>query len=227
MVGEGAIDFFGLIGQGVYQSINALFQKCIEVLPGLAIAVILLAIGYVVALVLKSVAVEIIKYLKIDHFLEAHELPQAIGGISFSILLGELVKWYVIILFLAQAAGFLSLNVIADFINVLVQKVPVVLGAVLLLALGFYLARYARNTVNKTNYPKKDIAGALTEVVIMYLVIVMALTQIGFETQILIEAFRIAFTVLVIIIAIIFGIAFGLSFRKDIKNFIMEIRKGM
>ncbi len=226
MVGEGAVDFLSLLGNGVYDSLNALVQKGVEVVPGLAIAIILIAIGYVVALVLKKVAVEIIKYLKVDHFLEAHELPQAIGGISFSILIGELVKWYVLILFLAQAVGFLSLNVISDFIQVLVERVPLVLAAVLLVALGFYLARYIRNLINKTNYPKKGLLGSLAEVIIMYLVVVMALANIGFDTQILVEAFRIAFTALVVILAVIFGVAFALSFKKDIKAFVMEIRKG-
>ena len=226
MVGEGAVDFFGLLGQGIWDSIKSLVDRSVEVIPGIAVALILLFIGYIVALVLKKVAIEIIKYLKIDHFLEAHELPSAIGGISFSVLIGELLKWYVIILFLAQAVGFLSLNVLADFMNVLVHEVPLVLGAILLLAVGFYLARYVRNAINKTSYPKKDTFGVLAEVLVMYLVVVMALTHIGFDTTILIEAFRIAFTVLVIVVALIFGIAFGLSFRKDIKNFVLELRKG-
>ncbi len=226
-VGDGAIDFFSLVGGGIYQSIDALIQTGVSIIPGLAIAIILLFIGYVVALVLKKVSVEVVKYLKIDHFLESHDLPQAVGGVSFSILIGELVKWYVIILFLAQAVGFLSLNVIADFVTLFVEKVPLVLAAVLFLALGFYLARYVRNTFNKTNYPKKDLAGMLAEIVIMYLVLVMALANIGFDTTILVEAFRIAFTVLVIVVALLFGVAFGLSFRKDIKNFVMELRKGM
>jgi MFS family permease len=224
-VGEEALGFFGLLGQGVYDSINLLVQKGVEVVPGIAIAIILLFIGYVVALVLKRVAIEVIKYLKIDHFLESHDLPQAVGGISFSVLIGELVKWYVVILFLAQAVSFLSLNVLSDFIQVLVSEVPLVLGAVLLLSLGFYLARYIRHMINKTNYPKKDTLGVLAEVILMYLIVVMALTHIGFNTLILIEAFRIAFTAVVIIMAAIFGIFFALSFKKDIKNFVMEIRK--
>jgi len=227
MAGEGAIDFFRLIGDGIYQSITNLIQKGVDVVPGLAIAVILIFIGYVVALVLKKVAVEIIKYLKVDHFLESHDLPQAVGGISFSNLVGELVKWYVLILFLAQATGFLSLNIITNFIQVLVVEVPLVLGAILLVALGFYLARYVRNAFNKTNYEKKATAGILAEILVMYLVLVMALSHVGFDTTILIEAFRIAFTALVIILAVIFGITFGLSFKKDIKAFVMELRKGI
>ncbi len=226
MVGEGAVDFVGLLGQGVYDSINALVQKTIQVVPGIAIAIVLLFIGYVFALVLKKAVILIIQYFKIDHFLESHELPQAIGGVPFSVLIGELVKWYVVILFLAQAAGFLSLDVLAGFIQMLVLEVPLVLGAVLLLAVGFYLARYIRNTINKTNYPRKNILGLIAEIIVMYLVVVMALTHVGFDTTILVEAFKIAFTVLVIVIAVIFGIAFGLSFKKDIKNFVMEIRKG-
>ncbi len=226
MVGEEAVDFFGLLGQGIWGSVKALYDGTVAVLPGIAVALILLFIGYVVALVLKRVVIEIIKYLKIDHFLDSHELPHAIGGVSFSSLIGELVKWYVLVLFLAQAVGFLSLNVLADFMSVLVHEIPLVLGAILLLAVGFYLARYVRNTINKTSYPKKDTFGVLAEVLVMYLVVVMALTHVGFDTTILVEAFRIAFTVLVVVIALIFGIAFGLSFKKDIKNFVMELRKG-
>jgi hypothetical protein len=227
MVGEGAVDFFSLLGKGIYGSVNALVEKTIEVVPGIAIAIILLFIGYVVALVLKRITIEVLKNLKVDHFLESHDLPQAIGGISFSVLVGELVKWYVVILFLAQAIGFLSLDVLAQFVTLLVEKVPLVLAGVLFVALGFYLARHVRNLFNKTNYAKKGLAGALAEVIIVYLVIVMALANIGFDTTILVEAFRIAFTVLVVVVALIFGVAFGLSFRKDIKNFVMELRKGL
>ncbi|PIN98499.1 MAG: hypothetical protein COT90_03935 [Candidatus Diapherotrites archaeon CG10_big_fil_rev_8_21_14_0_10_31_34] len=227
MIGEGALDFAGILGKGVADSIAALYNKSIEVLPGIAIAIVLLIIGYVVALLLKKAVVYIIQYLKVDHFLESHELPQAIGGVPFSILIGELVKWYVVILFLAQAVNWLALDVLSDFIGMLVFEVPLILSAVLLLAVGFYLARYIRNTINKTNYPKKAMLALIAEIVVMYLVVVMALSYIGFDTTILVEAFRIAFTVLVIVIAIIFGVAFGLSFRKDIKNFVMEVRKGL
>ena len=227
MVGEGALDFAGLLGQGVYGSLDALVQKTISVIPGIAIAIILLVIGYAIALVLKQAVVFVVQNLKVDHFLESHELPQAIGGVPFSVLIGELVKWYVIVLFLAQAVGFLSLEVLSDFIGVLVFEVPLILSAILLLAVGFYLARYVRNTIHKTNYPKKAVLGLIAEIIVMYLVVVMALAHIGFDTTILVEAFKIAFTVLVIVIAVIFGIAFGLSFRKDIKNFVMEVRKGI
>lgn len=227
MAGEEALDFAGILGEGVTNSFKNLVEKTGEVIPGIAIAIILLIIGYVVALLLKKAVVYIIQYLKIDHFLESHELPQAIGGVPFSILLGELVKWYVVILFLGQAVGFLKLDVLYDFIGMLVLEVPLVLSAVLLIAVGFYLARYIRNTINKTSYPKKGVLGLIAELIVMYLVVVMALAHIGFDTTILVEAFRIAFTVLVIVIAVIFGIAFGLSFKKDIKNFVMEVRKGI
>ena len=226
MVGEGALDFAGILGEGVIDPVTYLYNRTVEVIPGIAIAIVLLIIGYVVALLLKKAVVYIIQYLKVDHFLESHELPQAIGGVPFSILLGELVKWYVVVIFLAQSVGFLSLDVLSEFIQMLVLEVPLILSAILLLAVGFYLARYVRNTINKTNYPKKGVLGLIAEIIVMYLVIVMALAHIGFDTTILVEAFRIAFTVLVIVIAVIFGVAFGLSFKKDIKNFVMEARKG-
>ena len=47
MVGEGALDFAGILGKGVTDSIGSLYTKSIEVLPGIAIAIVLLVIGYV------------------------------------------------------------------------------------------------------------------------------------------------------------------------------------
>jgi len=223
---DGTLTDLGLaIKDAAVQVVNSFFYFVLGILA----IIIILIIGWIIGRVLKEIVVRALVALKVDDWFHEHNLMPVLGHVPFSAIVGTIVKWYTIALFLAGGVSVIGVKVqvLNAFFTDLVYYIPKVLAAGLFIALGFIVARYCRNQVDKTSYVYKNYLGLAIEIVIMYLSVVLALSiVIGAENvQILIEAFKIAFTVFAVVLAIIFGVTFALAFKKDIKSFASEMRK--
>ncbi|MFH1545423.1 MAG: hypothetical protein ABIE23_05070 [archaeon] len=212
-------------GNALIQALYSLWDTFVLTIPGLLAAIVLIIIGWIIGKVLKEVVVRIIRIAKIDEWVEEHKLSAVIGHVPISAIAGTIVKWYVIVLFLAQAVAFIQLKVLENFLTYLWVFIPRVLAAFAFIVMGFLLARYVRNMVEKTAHTHKAIFGLVIEIVIMYVAVVLALMNMGFDVTILLDAFRIALTAFVVIFALIIGIAFAVAFKKDILGFATDIKK--
>ncbi|MDO8537554.1 MAG: hypothetical protein Q7S21_01595 [archaeon] len=222
-----ASDLVTSTGLGLQAALISLWNEFVRVIPGLIAAVIVLIVGWIVAKILKEVTIRLLQKTKMDHYLEDRGLSDSIGGVEVSVIIGSLVKWYVITLFLAQAIALIEMQVLRRFAEVLVFYVPLVLAAAVILILGLILARYVKNIILATGHQFRKTASVIAELIIVYVASVMALQTMGFNVTILLDAFRIAFAALAITVAIVLGISFALAFRKDTTRIVDDIRKDM
>lgn len=193
---------------------------------GVIIGVIFVAIGWIVGVAIKKIVTRILETLKVDEWAKEHDLTPAIGHLSLSSLVGSFVKWYVILIFLAQAATFVELAYVQTVLSALVFYIPILLGAAIIFLAGLMVGRFVRNKVLKTKHKFRDTAALLVELLIDYVALVIALQTVGFNVTILLDAFRISFSAFVVTAAIVVGLAFALSFRKEIKEAVLDIAKG-
>jgi len=222
-----ATDLVTQTGLGLQGALVNIWNEFIRVVPGLIAAVIVLIVGWIIAKILKEVTIRLLQKTKIDHYLEDRGLSDSVGGVEVSVIVGSLIKWYVLILFLAQAVAFIEMAVLRRFAEVLVFYVPLVLGAAVILIIGLILARYVKNLILATGHTFRKTASIIAELIIVYVAAVMALQTMGFNVTILLDAFRIAFAALAITVAIVLGISFAMAFRKDTTRIVDEIRKDM
>ncbi|MEW6295168.1 MAG: hypothetical protein AB1467_02630 [Candidatus Diapherotrites archaeon] len=217
------------LGNSIIQAATELVNSFFFYVLGILAIIILLIIGWIIGRILKEIVVRVLVALKVDDWFHEHNLMPVLGGVPFSAIVGTIVKWYTIALFLAGGLSVIAVNVqvLSTFFSYLVYYIPSILAAGLFMALGFIVARYCRNQVDKTSYTYKNYLGLAIEIIIMYVSVVLALSLvIGVENvQILIEAFKIAFTVFAVVLAVIFGITFALAFKKDIKSFANDMKK--
>jgi len=222
-----ATDLVTQTGLGLQGALVNIWNEFVRVVPGLIAAVIVLIVGWIIAKILKEVTIRLLQKTKIDHYLEDRGLSDSVGGVEVSVIVGSLIKWYVLILFLAQAVAFIEMAVLRRFAEVLVFYVPLVLGAAVILIIGLILARYVKNLILATGHTFRKTASIIAELIIVYVAAVMALQTMGFNVTILLDAFRIAFAALAITVAIVLGISFAMAFRKDTTRIVDEIRKDM
>ncbi len=203
-----------------------LWASFIENVPGLVFATAIIIIGWIVGKIVKQIVIKLLQSTKIDQWVDEQNLTAAIGGQELSVLIGSFVKWYIIAVFLAQAVGWIKLDVLKDFLQLIVEWIPLVLGALVIVLLGLLIGRFARNAVEATQHRLKKTVAVAAELIIIYIAAVIALDTIGFNVTILVDAFRIALAAFAITIAIIIGVAFGLAFKDDAKKVIADLRKG-
>ncbi len=219
----------GIVGQTATSLSDALMQLAISTLsfiPNLIAAVIIVAIGWFIGSLLKqAIVIPLLQRVKVDQWIEEQNLSKALGHYEVSRLLGSFVKWYVIAVFLAQAAQTFDLQVLGTFLLDLARFIPQVLVAFVIFAIGVLLARYVRNAVESTKHSHKKTVGLVIEIAVIYLAIVVSLGSVGIEVQLLEDLFRIAFSAFVLTIAIVAGISFGLAFKDDAKKMLKGIWK--
>lgn len=197
----------------------------LNVVPGLVGALIVVLLGYIVALLLERVAVHVLQMGMVDKWVEERNLDGAIGKIKLSVIFGALLKWYIFVLFLAQSLYLVNLSILSMFVAILVNYIPIASASIILVVLGLLVARYIANKISLTDHKYKKSVAVIVEVVIAYMAVVMGLENLGFRVTVLLDAFRIGFTVFVIIAAIALGLYFSFAYRREIQELAKSFKK--
>ena len=182
-------------------------------LPKLGAALLLLIIGWLVARMVQLVIGGILKRVGLDRLGDkagGAKLLQNLGlDSSISRLLARLVYWLVLLVFVLAAAESLGLQGMSTTLQGVVDYLPNVLAAMLILLLGGLIGRLVGNTLGALA-DSSGIRGGLalgqaTRYVILVFVVVLALEQLGVETALLVSFATVLITALMLALAIAFG----------------------
>jgi flagellar biosynthesis protein FliQ len=185
-----------------------------DFLPRLAIALIVLVVGYFIAKAVKYAIVRGLRAINfnvmteragIDGFLRA-------GGIRSdgTEILALLFYWVVILIALVIGFNSLGLAYITDLLSQVLLFVPKVMVAMLILAFGAYFAGFIGHAV--TAYCKKvrlqdaELLGRICQYAILVFVILIALDQVNVGGEIVRQTFLIVLAGVVFALALAFGL---------------------
>jgi len=147
------VAFFQRLGMiGIAAPISAFLERVTaEFLPRLVAAGITLFIAWLVALALKFLVEKGAQLLKIDERLSKHAALEEDERVSVGKSLATAVYWFVFLLFLPSVLNTLGLDEIATPINevfsVVIGYLPNILGALVVAAIGWFIARVIREIV--------------------------------------------------------------------------------
>ena len=195
-------------------SLTSFWTQLAAFVPKLLAALVLLFVGWIVA---KLIRTAMIKLLKIVHFdtlaeksgIEAF-LRQGNLEVSLSALLANLVYWLVTLVVIVTVSNSLGLQMVADLFNKVVLYLPNIIVAIVILVLGSLLARFINRAVFA--YLKNiGVEGALSistlsEYAVLIFVFFVALEQLQIGTQLLTAAFQIGFGAVGLALALAFGL---------------------
>ena len=191
----------------------------------LGILIFLIA-GYFVGWIFKKIVIKLVESVRLDDWLEEQNLASAIGGTTISALIGSLVKWSIVALFLTQAVNTFQLTTFQVALETLVLTLlPNVIVAAVIGILGLIIGRYVRNLIEVSMTRFRKIIGFGAELLVIYMAVVIALEQIKIPTEILIKAFEIGFGGFVLAIVVAVGLAFGLASIDDAKIVLKDLKK--
>jgi len=212
------------IGQTLVASVNTAILAIAEFVPKFILGLIVLLIGIIVASILKQVVTEIFKALKIEAFLKKYGVPEGKDEFSWGSILSEIVRWFVIIVFLLPTADVWGLPKVDTVLNQVLLYLPNVFVAVIITLVGFVFARLAHDVIlasTKGLSPETSrTVASITRWAINVFVILAALNQLGVASDLI----RILFTGFVAMLAIAGGIAFGLGGQASAKDIVEGIR---
>ena len=190
-------------------------------------AIIILAIGWFIAEIIGKIVNQIIRAIKVDKALEKLNLSQSLEKAGLKLdsgkFLGEIVKWFVILVFLMVAVEIVGLSQITSFLRDIVSYLPRVIISIVWLLAGILIAgvlqKVVKATVEVAGLRSSTILGELTKWSVLIFALFSALIELGIDTA------GILFTGLIISIALAFGLAFGLAGKDVAAEFLQRIKK--
>lgn len=206
-------------------SLNVNLQAVVIFVPRFIAGLLILLIGIVIASIVRQVILSGAKSLKVDAYLKRYGVPELRENYTWSNILAEIVRWFVIIIFLIPTADVWGLPRIGTLLNELLIYLPNVFVAVIIALVGFVLARLAHDVVLASikgiTKESASMVASSTQWVINGFVILAVLNQLGVASDLI----RILFTGVVAMVALAGGIAFGLGGQDNARDILDGIRK--
>jgi hypothetical protein len=205
-------------------SLSGLWGTVLGFLPQLIGALVVFIIGLIIASLLEKVVERVVFYLKIDAVMRKAEiegyLERANMKLNSGKFVGKLVYWFVLVAFLLAASDILKFGAFSEFLKQVLNFIPNVLIAALIMVAALVVANFLRNLVVASVAGAKLTHGKGLGVLVWWIVVIFgiltALPQVGVNTAII----QTLVTGLIAMLALAGGLAFGLGGRDRASKFI-------
>ncbi len=218
-------------GEAISLALFDLWERFVNFLPSLIGALLVFLVGLFVASILGKMAEKIIAAFKIDKAVEKMNLAERMNltgfKLSVSKFFGELVRWFLILVFLMASADILGLNQITNFLNSIILYIPNIVVAVIILSVAFLLGNFTHSvvcsSVKATGVIKAEFLAAISKWAIIIFGLLAALIQLGVAESLA----NTIFMGIVAALSLAFGLAFGLGGREEAALILRKIRKSI
>ena len=205
----------------VIHAFDAHLGVLLDALPGLLSGLLVLLVGWLIARVLRWTAARLLKRVGLDAAAEKAGLDrqlQRFGGLKLSKLIGLVVYWAVLLVFLLAAADVMGLDTVTRGIEGFLAYLPTLLSALAIFVIGLVIAEKVKQGMSTLMSSVgigggKVVAQVLFGLVALFMTIT-ALNVAGIDTTLITS------NILIVIggVLIAFGIAYGLAARGILTN---------
>ena len=215
---------FTQFGQEFANPVLILWNSIVSILPGIVFAVLTIVLGYIVGTFVGWVVKHALQKSKVDDWLVRIGRANSLGGLHISNVSGQLIKWWIIVAFLAPAANWLELGQLSTILERVALWAPNLIASIVIVLAGLIVADFFADAASHAKKLKgiRAISSVIKVVTIIFFVEI-ALRQIGISI-VLAET-----TILIIIGGIVLALAigFGLGLRNEAEGIIKDWRKSL
>lgn len=209
-------------------SFQGILIGVVSFLPSLIVALIIVVVGWIVGAALSKVVEQIIKAIRIDRALQSAGFEDVVKRTGFRLnsgrFLGELVKWFVIVVFLVAAFDVLGLTEVNDFLRgVVIGYLPQVIASVLILLIAAVVSETMKKVVTASakaaQLSSANFLGSVTKWAIWIFAVLAALFQLGIAATFI----QTLFTGAVVALALALGLAFGIGGQDAARTYVKKL----
>ena len=205
-------------GTSIITSFTTAIALVFAFIPKLLGFIIILAIGWIIAGLLERGVTWLLRKFGFDRManrIGLTRLQQQMGlTMDAAGLLGRIVFWFILLIFLIPATNALGLTSVSALLGQVIGYIPNVFVAILVLFLGTLAATVVADVVRgglaKTNIGNPNVFASIARYAIMGFAALIALEQL----QIAPALIQILFMAIMGALALAFGLAFGLGGRE-------------
>ncbi len=210
----------------VVESLQKILLDIIHFIPNLINGLIILFVGYLVAVILRWIVKLVLRYTKFDPLIERTGITGAMRGLGvkmpLSVILAQTVFALLLISFFITATRLMGLLAVSQLLERVLTFLPNLIAALIVFLLGGMVAQFVGNlatsvaTAAGLSYAKR--LGNILQYMISLFVVILALGVLGIDTALLV-------TVVTIMIAS-FGLALGLALGLGARSVVHHILAG-
>jgi len=205
----------------VIENLQKVYGLGVEYFPKILTSVLILLVGWISALLVKKVAVKVLRALGSDVISEKTGLERYLekGLIRRkpSHLIGAGFYWLIIFASVVMVFNMWGLVQVSGFMEGVVSYIPRIIVAIVLISLGYFLGHFLQAFVMSSSalakIPFATVVGKIARYSVVIIAIMMALEQLGIARAIVTIGFAIFVGVILLFAALI--LSFGL---KDVAS---------
>jgi len=217
------------LAQASYGALVNLWNGFILFIPTLVGGIILFLLGLVIGNGLGQLVEKIIDLIKLDVALEKTGFKTLTDRAGFRLntgfFLGQIIKWLIVLSFLIAACNVWGLSAVGDFIKSIVNYLPSLIVAILILLvsiiLGEYFSKFIHASVAGAGLKYKNFLSSLSRWAFYIFGILAALSQLKIAPYIV----NTLFTGIVALLAVAGGLAFGLGGKELAQEMLKKFKE--
>lgn len=201
-----------------------LISKFSTLFPRLIFALIVFLVGWMLAKIGSGFLGKVLKSLKVDvlgdklneiDFMQANNIK-----IKISSILCQFFYYFLVLIFIVAATDVLGVKVISDFVGSLINYLPKLLTALVMLMIGVFvsdlISKAVRTTCESLGIPSAKIISLVVFYLLLITISISALAQADIDTSFLASNI----TVIIGAGALAFSIGYGLASRDLVSNYL-------
>jgi hypothetical protein len=207
-------------------SLNEFWNQLAIFVPKLLAVIVILFFGWLCAKIACIGVKRILEFTHFDKFADRSGLEAFLQHSEFDLtlsgIIGQVIYWLVILLFVITGANILGLTEVAGMLHQLANYLPKIIVAILVMIFGTLLARFINRLVfawlQGIRFEGALAISTSVEYGIQIFALFVALEQLDIGTQLLISLFVIIFGAIFLALAIAFGLGGKEWAAKVIQN---------
>lgn len=198
---------------------NEVWGSFLVVLPKILGAIVIFAVGLILAYWVKRLVIELLKLVRVQKLtksagIDAY-LSKADIKMDFSELLGTIVEWIVILVFFLAVVDVLGLSVVSQVVLGVLAFIPNLLAAILIFAAGYIVGGLVdglvRGALTSIDHEVAKPLGRISRWVIILIAFFAAIDQLKIANALVATFFQgLTYTIVLVV-----GLAVGLG-AKDL-----------
>lgn len=212
-------------------AVSDLINSVADFLPSLIAAIIIFLIGVLIATILRNIVIRLLEAINFEKLLANTGIPEALkkadAKLTVTHVIGELIRWVTVLVFLVPAINRLGLDQLDVILRGLINYLPNVIAAVIIITVGSILAKLAKDFVTVSASPvgpqTARVIGQTARWAIIVFATLAALSQLGVARNLI----EILFTGFVTMVAIAGGLAFGFGGQGTASDILKKLREDL
>jgi len=218
---------FDIWTQSLLSAMTTLWSKVAGFIPNLLGALLVVILGFFFAKLLDHPLSRLLAKLGLDRLMTGTGLTKMLARVGIKIpvstLIGRIVYWFILLVFLVSAAESLGLQRVSSTLDVMALYLPKVFGAALVLVIGVLLAQLVNGIVHGAaegvGLDYSAGLGRVAQALVIIISISVAIGQLEIKTELL-------NTVIAIVLASL-GMAAALALGLGSRDLVAQILAGI